>query len=106
MLIHRSTLLLCIVQISKKDLDKYYDYIYSEALLTRSPPPSLTCIRISERKAWKQINKLVYDGAPLKEALTEVRQDRLFWQCEVYERIQRKGKSTHLQCADQGRPRH
>lgn len=91
MMIFRTTLLMCIwvspqhtnIQITKDELDEFYDHIYGPRLAGATPVPSLRVLMIAERKAWRNISLMLYRGKTLSAALLEVRLDHLFWIQEV-----------------------
>ena len=73
--------------LGKSDLDEWYDWFYGPEIAGRKPPPSETTLLWAERNAWRQICQLMADGATLKGALKQMRENQLFWTREVYERI-------------------
>ena len=75
--------------VSKHDLDDWYDWFWGPDIAGRTPPPSEKTLLYAERNAWRSIRNLVFEGKSLKEAMLEVRSDALFWTREVYERIPR-----------------
>ena len=93
--VFRNNLLMCMLafpqfqqfDVSKSDLDEWYDWFYGPEIAGRKPPPSETTLLWAERNAWRQICQLMADGATLKGALKQMRENQLFWTCEVYERI-------------------
>ncbi|CAE8732808.1 unnamed protein product [Polarella glacialis] len=93
MTIWRNTLLMCIwsnpqeirLQISKAELDEFYDYLLGDDIYKRKPQPSLKTIMISERKAWRKIREHLHKGTTLAAALKLMMNDFLFWTREVYE---------------------
>ena len=101
MTVFRTTLLMCLagnpnqanLKLTKESLDEFYDWMYGDELLQRSPAPSLKVVMYTERKAWKNISIYVHEGSTLQDALAKVRTDSMFWIREVYERIGR-GKGT------------
>ena len=48
---------------------------------------------IAERAAWREISRMMHLGSTLNEALEKLQSALLFWQREVYEKIQRPGPS-------------
>ena len=93
--VFRNNLLMCMLafpqfqqfDVSKSDLDEWYDWFYGPEIAGRKPPPSETTLLWAERNAWRQICQLMADGATLKGALKQMRENQLFWTREVYERI-------------------
>ena len=93
MTIWRNTLLMCIwsnpqeirLQITKAELDEFYDYLLGDDIYKRKPQPSLKTIMISERKAWHKIREHLHKGTTLAAALKLMMNDFLFWTREVYE---------------------
>ncbi|CAE8722080.1 unnamed protein product [Polarella glacialis] len=93
MTIWRSTLLMCIwsnpqeirLQITKAELDEFYDYLLGDDIYKRKPQPSLKTMMISERKAWRKIREHLHKGTTLAAALKLMMNDFLFWTREVYE---------------------
>ena len=100
-MVFRNTLLMCIkafpqfpqFDVTKSDLDSWYDWYWGKDIAGRSPPPSDLTILLSERNAWREIHNSMFEGKTLKEAMTDVRNDTLFWQREVYERMLRSSLS-------------
>ena len=78
--------------VSKKDLDDFYSWFHGSTIANRTPAPSVHSLMMAERNAWKEITRKMYMGSSLKTALTDIRNDLLFWQREVYERIQMRNK--------------
>ena len=76
-LVFRNTLLMCIAAFSqfpqfdltKEDMDSFYDWFYGPTVAGRRPSP------------------LMHSGLTLKQAMTKVKEDSLFWMHEVYERV-------------------
>ncbi|CAE8734910.1 unnamed protein product, partial [Polarella glacialis] len=97
--IWRNTLLMCIwanpqdirLQITKADLDGFYDNLLGDDIYKKKPQPSLRTMMISERKAWGKIRELLHKGLTLAASLTKMLNDTLFWQREVYEFIKQPG---------------
>ena len=75
--------------IDKEDLDRFYRFVLGSSIAHRSPAPSVTVLMIAERKAWREVVLSMHRGATLKQALSDIQADSLFWQREVYERVQR-----------------
>ena len=73
--------------ITKSDLDEWYDWFYGPSIAGRRPPPSEFTLLWAERNAWRQIYQLMADGSTLKNAMKTIREDQLFWTREVYERV-------------------
>ncbi len=53
-------------------------------LLPRIRP---SCNLYAERNAWREMHELMHSGMTLKQAMTKVKEDSLFWTREVYERV-------------------
>ena len=93
--VFRNNLLMCMLafpqfqqfDLGKSDLDEWYDWFYGPEIAGKKPPPSETTLLWAERNAWRQICQLMADGATLKGALKQMRENQLFWTREVYERI-------------------
>ena len=91
----RNNLLMCTLafpqfqqfDITKSDLDEWYDWFYGPSIAGRRPPPSEFTLLWSERNAWRQIYQLMADGSTLKTAMKTIKEDQLFWTREVYERV-------------------
>jgi hypothetical protein len=75
--------------ITKQDMDAFYAWFNGPTIANRDPSPPVHVLITAERNAWREILKLMYDGQDLKSALNQVKQDLLFWQREVYEKIPR-----------------
>lgn len=73
--------------LTKVELDEWYDWFYGEDIAGRRPAPSESILLYAERNAWRKIHDLVHGGETLSSALRMIRQDLLFWQREVYERV-------------------
>eukprot|EP00434_Breviolum_minutum_P041685 symbB.v1.2.037085.t1/scaffold5381.1/size27835/3 len=103
-LIFRNTLLMCLAafpqfpqfNLTKEDLDSFYDWFYGPELGGRRPSPPEQTLLMAERNAWREVHELMHGGMYLKEALDKVQNNSLFWMREVYERViseRAKGKS-------------
>ncbi|CAE7365727.1 unnamed protein product, partial [Symbiodinium necroappetens] len=77
--------------VSKHDLDDWYDWFWGPDIAGRTPTPSEKTLLYAERNAWRSIHNRVFEGKSLKEAMLEIRADALFWTREVYERAPGKG---------------
>ena len=94
-MVFRNNLLMCTLafpqfqqfDITKSDLDEWYDWFYGPSIAGRRPPPSEFTLLWSERNAWRQIYQLMADGSTLKTAMKTIKEDQLFWTREVYERV-------------------
>ena len=99
MTIWRNTLLMCVwgnpqelkLQITKIQLDEFYNYLLGDDIYKRKPQPSLRTMMISERKCWRKIREHLHKGTTLADSLTKMINDTLFWQREVYEYIVKTG---------------
>ncbi|CAK9030090.1 unnamed protein product [Durusdinium trenchii] len=78
---------------SLTDLDDWYEWFWGKDIAERRPPPPESTLVYAERNAWREIHNKVYEGATLKDAMQDLRQDSLFWTREVYERCQTRGNS-------------
>ena len=81
--------------LTKEDLDSFYDWFYGPELGGRPSPPEQTLL-MAERNAWREVHESMHGGMYLKEALDKVQNNSLFWMREVYERViseRAKGKS-------------
>ena len=76
--------------ISKQDLDSFYSWFNGPSIASRDPAPPVQVLISAERNVWREVLKLMYEGQDLKTALNTIRQDLLFWQREVYEKIPRQ----------------
>ena len=103
-LVFRNTLLMCLAafpqfpqfNLTKEDLDSFYDWFYGPELGGRRPSPPEQTLLIEERNAWREVHESMHGGMYLKEALDKVQNNSLFWMREVYERViseRAKGKS-------------
>ena len=82
--------------LTKEDLDSFYDWFYGPELGGRRPSPPEQTLLMAERNAWREVHELMHGGMYLKEALDKVQNNSLFWMREVYERViseRAKGKS-------------
>ena len=97
-LVFRTNLLMAILSfpsmpklnITHRDLEDWYRWFWGKDIADRRPPPSEQVLLYAERNAWREILNLVYGGMGLKEAMTQLRQDTLFWTREVYESVARQ----------------
>ena len=93
--VFRNTLLMCVLSfpqfgqfdITREDLESWYEWFYGEDIGGRFPPPKDHVLAIAERNAWRKIHEKMHEGDTLKAAMLSVRQDTLFWTREVYEKI-------------------
>ena len=93
--VFRNTLLMCVLSfpqfgkfdITREDLESWYEWFYGEDIGGRFPPPEDHVLAIAERNAWRKIHEKMHEGNTLKAAMLSVRQDTLFWTREVYEKI-------------------
>ena len=93
--VFRNTLLICVLSfpqfgqfdITREDLESWYEWFYGEDIGGRFPPPEDHVLAIAERNAWRKIHEKMHEGNTLKAAMLSVRQDTLFWTREVYEKI-------------------
>jgi hypothetical protein len=104
MTVFRTTLLMCLagnpnqtkLKLTKVSLDEFYDWLYGDQMLTRTPAPSLKVVMYTERKAWRKISIMIHEGLTLEAALKRMREDTMFWIMEVYERVNRgKGNGDY-----------
>jgi hypothetical protein len=110
--VFQTNLLMCIyafpqfseLEIEKRELDEFYNWLYGPTIASRMPQPSIQTVMMAERNAWREITRKMHLGSSLRTALAEIKSDLLFWQREVYERIQsspqpkgggKKGKYTY-----------
>ena len=92
--VFRNTLLMCVLSfpqfgqfdITREDLESWYEWFYGEDIGGRFPPPEDHVLAIAERNAWRKIHEQMHEGSTLKAAMLSVRQDTLFWTREVYEK--------------------
>ena len=74
MTVFRTTLLMCLagnpnqvkLKLTKESLDEFYEWIYGDQLMTRTPAPSLKVIMYTERKAWKKISSWCTKASPCR----------------------------------------
>ena len=103
-LVFRNTLLMCLAafpqfpqfNLTKEDLDSFYDWFYGPELGGRRPSPPEQTLLMAERNAWREVHESMHGGMYFKEALEKVQNNSLFWMREVYERViseRAKGKS-------------
>ena len=94
-LVFQNTLLMCIAafpqfpqfDMTKEDMDSFYDWFYGPTVAGRRPPPSDQTLLYAERNAWREMHELMHSGLTLKQAMSKVKEDSLFWMREVYERV-------------------
>jgi hypothetical protein len=77
------------IQVTKKELDKYYEFLLGPDIVGRDTQPSLRVMIQAERRAWRRIVLDLAEGTPLTEALKTMKGNTLFWQTEVL------NKATH-----------
>lgn len=95
-----TNLLMCIyafpqfsqLEVSKKELEDFYNWLNGPSIGARTPQPSVYTIMMAERNAWREIARKMHLGQTLSTALADMRSDLLFWQREVYEKLEPKGK--------------
>ena len=118
--VFRNNLYMCLISfpqhpqfnVTKTDMDDWYEWFGGKDIAERKPPPSESIVVYAERNAWREIhNKVTFEGATLKDAMQDLRQDSLFWTWEVYERRQTRGishqapvKGRRATRGPQGRP--
>jgi hypothetical protein len=71
------------------DLSSFYSWFYGPDIAGRSPPPPVAVLMLAERSAWREISRSMQLGSTLKEALGKIQAASLFWQREVYEKMQK-----------------
>ena len=72
------------LQITKKQLDDYYKWIYGPQIATRpNNPPTIAKLRWAERQAWSKITDILWDeqheGTTLPQAIDKVKGYTLWW---------------------------
>ena len=75
------------LDIEKSDLDEFYSWLYGPSIGGRSPQPSVHTLMMAERNAWREVTRKMHLGKSLKTSLQEIKTDLLFWQREVYEKL-------------------
>ena len=98
MLVFRTNLLMAILSfpsmpelnVTHRDLEDWYRWFWGRDIVDRGPTPAEQVLPYAERNAWREIHNLVYGGMGLKEAMTQIKQDTLFWTREVYESVARQ----------------
>ena len=101
-LVYRNTLLMCLssfpqftqFNVQFQDLEDWYCFFWGKDIADRKPPHSETVLLYAERNAWREIHNRVYEGSTVKEAMAAQKADTLFWQREVYERLQKPQDRT------------
>ena len=73
--------------LTKEDMDSFYDWFYGPTVAGRRPSPSDQTLLYAERNAWREMHELMHSGLTLKQAMTKVKEDSLFWMREVYEMV-------------------
>ena len=59
--------------------DFYEKFLFGDLVLKRKKPPTLQVIMFAERRCWRDIALLIYNGVPLRTALQDIRNDSLWW---------------------------
>ena len=67
------------VDTTMEDLDSFYGYILGREIAGRSPEPPLSSLIHAERNVWKEINLHITEGSTLKDAMTTMKTNGLFW---------------------------
>ena len=75
------------LEIEKSDLEGFYSWLYGPSIGGRSPPPSVYTLMMAERNTWREITRKMHMGKTLRVSLQEMQHDLLFWQREVYEKL-------------------
>jgi hypothetical protein len=75
------------LEIEKSDLEGFYSWLYGPSIGGRSPPPSVYTLMMAERNTWREITRKMHLGKTLRVPLQEMQHDLLFWQREVYEKL-------------------
>ena len=71
--VFRNNLAMCLLafpqftqfDVSKHDLDDWYDWFWGPDIEGRTPPPSEKTLLYAERNAWRSIRNLVFEGKSL-----------------------------------------
>jgi hypothetical protein len=114
LMVFRTTMLMCLagnpnqakLKLSKESLHGFYDWIYGNEIMTRSPAPSLKVLMTAERKAWRKISIMLHEGSTLQSAIDDLRHDHMFWLLETYELVDRgKGAGDHFNDRSRSRSR-
>lgn len=71
-------------------LEDWYRWFWGRDIADRRPAPNEQVLLYAERNAWREIHNLVCGGLGLKEAMTQIKQDTLFWTRDVYESVARQ----------------
>ena len=80
-----------VFDLTKKDVDEWYKFLLGRTIATRTPPPSLDTLMHAERLVWREVEHGMHQGESSKTALRRIQGDSLFWQREVYEKLQKGG---------------
>ena len=92
------------LQITKKELDNFYNWLYGPDVAGRSPPPPLRVMMYATRMAWARITILLHKGVTLSEALkTLSERSDLFWQKEVADKCKGPGLTGQPWVQGQGK---
>ena len=75
------------LEVEKADIDDFYSWLHGPSIGGRSPAPSIYTLMMAERNAWREIARKMHLGKTLKASLQDIKQDLLFWQREVYEKL-------------------
>ena len=76
------------LNVTHRDLEDWW--FWGRDIADRHPTPTEQVLLYAERNAWREIHNLVYGGMGLKEAMTQIKPDTLFWTREVYELVARQ----------------
>ena len=72
------------IQITKKQLDDYYEWLYGPSIAQRqNNPPTVYKLRWAERQAWSAITDILWEerhkGTTLAQAITTIQGRTLWW---------------------------
>ena len=78
--VFRNNLYMCLISfpqhpqfnVTKTDLDDWYEWFWGKDIADRKPPPSEQTLIYAERNAWREIHHKVYEGSTLRDAMQTV----------------------------------
>lgn len=80
-----------VIQITKQDLDEYYNWFFGPEIAGRTPAPPLRVLENADLAAWRRIAIELHRGRDVKQALKDTKADAPFWQRDVYEKTLKGG---------------
>jgi len=78
------------LQITKTELEEFYDWLWGPDVMGRENPPSLQSQMYAERLAWGRISIMIHKKVTLSEAIKKIQSNNMFWQKEVADRCPKR----------------